>query len=145
LRKAVNTACRCQCVSSLFLLLFALSQICYEADRARDIELSRKYGIDAVMKQYNLDAIMFPGTSGTGVVDLAGYPSLVVPFGMIPNTPQPTANNPAAPPFPAGFNPKPAPYGVSFAGLACSEGKLIQIGYAFEQATKRRVPPQLTP
>jgi amidase len=117
----------------------------YEADRARDLDLSRKHGIDAVMKDNNLDAIMFPGTSGTAVVDRAGYPSLVVPFGMIPNTPQPSANNPAAPPFPAGFNPKPAPYGVSFAGLACSEPKLIQIGYAFEQVTKRRVPPQSTP
>jgi amidase len=117
----------------------------YLADRARDLDLSKAHGIDAVMKQYNLDAIMFPGTSGTAIVDRAGYPALVVPFGMIPNVPQANQNNPAAPPFPPGFNPKPAPYGVSFAGLACSEPKLIQIGYAFEQATKRRVPPASTP
>lgn len=117
----------------------------YLADRSRDLDFSRKHGIDAVMKQYKLDAILFPGSSGTAIVDRAGYPSLIVPFGMIPNTPQPTPNNPAAPPFPEGFNPKPAPFGVSFAGLACSEPKLIQIGYGFEQATKRRVPPESTP
>jgi amidase len=118
----------------------------YLADRARDIDLSRKHGIDAVMQEYNLDAIMFPGTSGTAIVDRAGYTSIVVPFGMIPNTGQQNPNNPEkAPPFPAGFTPNPQPYGVSFAGMACSEPKLIQIGYAFEQATKRRVPPRSTP
>jgi amidase len=117
----------------------------YEADRARDLDLSRKHGIDAVMKDNNLDAIMFPGSSGTAITDRAGYTGLTVPFGMIPNEPQPNPNNPVATPFPPGFNPKPAPYGVSFAGMACSEPKLIQIGYAFEQATKRRVPPSSTP
>ena len=37
--------------------------------------------------------------------------------------------------------PKPAPFGVSFTGMACSEPRLIELAYAFEQATKRRVPP----
>ncbi len=45
--------------------------------------------------------------------------------------------------FPEGFNPKPSPYGVSFTGMACSEPRLIELAYAFEQATKRRVPPKL--
>jgi amidase len=31
--------------------------------------------------------------------------------------------------------------GVSFTGMACSEAKLIEMAYAFERATKRRVPP----
>jgi amidase len=57
---------------------------------------------------------------------------------MVPNTP--FAGGPA---FPASFDPKPAPYGVSFTGTACSEPKLIELAYAFEQATKKRVlPPQ---
>jgi Asp-tRNA(Asn)/Glu-tRNA(Gln) amidotransferase A subunit family amidase len=30
---------------------------------------------------------------------------------------------------------------VSFAGTACTEPRLIELAYAFEQATKRRVPP----
>ena len=47
----------------------------------------------------------------------------------------------AAPPFPAGFDAKPAPLGISFTGTACSEPRLIELAYAFEQATKRRVPP----
>ena len=45
--------------------------------------------------------------------------------------------------FPEGFNPKPSPVGVSFTGMACGEPKLIEIAYAFEQATKKRVPPKL--
>ena len=60
---------------------------------------------------------------------------MIVPFARIPNAPTPA--------FPAGFNAKPAPYGVSFTGTACSEPRLIEIAYAFEQATKRRVPPDL--
>jgi len=52
---------------------------------------------------------------------------------MAPNTP--------TPPFPAGFDAKPGPFGVAFTGGLCSEPRLIEIAYAFEQATKRRVPP----
>jgi amidase len=111
----------------------------YEADRARDIDLSRTHGFDAVMKANNLDALMFPAAGGTAVTDRAGYPGLTVPFGTVPNDPQ------TGPPLPKGFDAKPARYGVSFAGMACSEPKLIEIGYAFEQATKRRVPPASTP
>ena len=48
-------------------------------------------------------------------------------------------------PFPEGFNAKPAPYGVSFTGTACSESRLVVFGYAFEQATKRRVAPPSVP
>ncbi len=33
----------------------------------------------------------------------------------------------------------------AFTGMACSEGRLIGLAYAFEQATKRRVPPPSTP
>jgi amidase len=58
-----------------------------------------------------------------------------VPFAMVPNAP--------TPPFPNGFDAKPAPFGVSFTGTACSEAVLIRLAYAFEQATKRRVPPPL--
>jgi len=60
-----------------------------------------------------------------------------VPFGMVPNAPQQA--------YPAGFNAKPAPFGVGFVGAQCSEPKLIAIAYAFEQATKKRVPPSSVP
>jgi amidase len=56
---------------------------------------------------------------------------------MIPN-----AQNP---PFPASFDARPQPYGVAFTGMACSEPRLLELGYAFEQATKRRTPPPSTP
>ena len=47
--------------------------------------------------------------------------------------------------FPENFNAKPTPFGVSFTGMACSEPTLLRLAYAFEQATKRRVPPPAIP
>jgi len=105
----------------------------YEADRAMDIELAANHGIDEVMKANRLDALVFPGSSGSGIAARPGYPSIIVPFALVPN----------AGPFPDGFDPKPGPFGVSFTGMACSEPRLIELGYAFEQATKRRIPPPL--
>jgi amidase len=109
----------------------------YEADRAKDIALAGTRGIDATMNENNLDALLFPGASGYTIAAIPGYPTVIVPFGRISNAP--------AVPFPEGFDAKPAPFGVSFAGAACSEPRLIELGYAFEQATKRRVPPASTP
>ena len=106
----------------------------WEADRKKDIYLGGERGIDAAMKAHTLDALLFPGSGGAGIAARPGYPTVIVPFGTVPNAP---ANNP----FPQGFNAKPAPYGVSFTGGACSEPRLIELAYSFEQATKRRVPP----
>lgn len=52
---------------------------------------------------------------------------------------------PARPPFPPGFDAKPAAFGVAFTGIACSEPRLVELAYAFEQATLRRVPPASAP
>jgi amidase len=109
----------------------------YEADRAKDIRLAGVHGIDEVMKAERLDAILFPGAGGAAIAAKPGYPTVIVPFAMVPNAPTPA--------FPAGFDAKPGPYGVSFAGGACSEPKLIELAYAFEQAAKKRVPPPLFP
>ena len=158
----------------------------YEEDRARDIRVYGTNGIDAAMKANNLDALVFPGASSAGIASKPGYPTVLVPFGMIPNTPgnfggrgggrgdaapgtppaagrgeapplgrggtaptetapagAPTATPPPQPPqpLPPGFDPKPQPYGVGFTGPACSEPKLLQLAYGFEQATKKRTPP----
>lgn len=154
----------------------------YEEDRARDIRVGGTDGIDAAIKANNLDALMFPGPGSAGIAAKPGYPTVLVPFGMIPNTPggfggggrggagrggradaagaaatgtttpgaQPAgaagaaggAGQPQAPePLPAGFEPKPQPFGVGFTAGACSEPKLLQLAYGFEQATKKRVPP----
>ncbi len=102
----------------------------YEADRAKDLRLSAAEGIDAALRTHNLDALLFPGAGGAALAAKPGYPTVIVPFARIPNAP--------TPPFP---NAKPAPFGVSFTGTACSEPRLIELAYAFEQATKKRVPP----
>ena len=112
----------------------------YRADREKDLRLSATNGIDAVMKKYQLDALLFPGPSSAAIAAKPGYPTVIVPFGLVPNSPAPPAQ-----PFPEGFAPKPAPFGVGFTGMACSEPRLIELAYAFEQATKRRVPPSSAP
>jgi len=109
----------------------------YQADRAKDLALSATHGIDAAMQTHRLDALLFPGPSGALLAARPGYPTVIVPFGMVPNAP--------TPPFPDGFDARPAPYGVSFTGMACSEPTLLRLAYAFEQATKRRVRPPLFP
>jgi amidase len=108
-----------------------------DADHEKDWRLSRERGIDGALKANNLDALLTPGGAGAGLAARSGYPIIVVPFGMIPNAPNPA--------FPAGFQARPAPFGVGFTGAACSEPRLIELAYAFEQATKRRVPPPSTP
>jgi len=109
----------------------------YESDRRKDLLLTARHGIDEVMKAQRLDALVFPAQNGNGIAARAGYPSVIVPYGTVPNN--------ALPPFPAGFDPKPAPFGVTFTGMPCSEPRLVALAYAFEQATKRRVPPTLFP
>ncbi len=110
----------------------------YEADRARDLRLAATHGLEEAIQSNKLDALIFPGANLNGIAAKAGYPVVVVPFGMVPNAP----NNA---PFPPGFNAKPGPFGVSFAGLACTEPRLLTIAFGFEQATKRRVPPPGAP
>jgi amidase len=118
----------------------------YQADRAKDIRLGGTEGIDAAMKTQSLDALLFPGASGAAIAAKPGYPTVLVPFGFVPNVPFGGGGG-AAPqnPFPPGFDPKPAPFGVAFTGMACSEPKLLELAFAFEQASKRRVPPSSAP
>jgi amidase len=119
----------------------------YQQDREKDLELTRG-GLDAVYNGADgfpgtpddFDAILFPRNNGAGAPAKAGYPSITVPGGFAPNAPQPPAL-----PFPDGFNARPAPFGVTFSGPAFSEPRLIGLAYAFEQATKHRVPPESTP
>ena len=105
----------------------------YIADRERDVRLSATDGIDAVLTRERLDALLFAPAGGVLSAATAGYPTVIVPFGFLPNAP--------APPFPDGFAAKPSPFGMRFTGTACSEPRLIALAYAFEQATKRRVSP----
>jgi amidase len=106
----------------------------WEADRKKDIHLGGTHGIKEAIETHKLDALLFPGASGAGIAAKPGYPTVIVPFATVPNAPTNA-------PFPDGFNAKPGPYGVSFTGVGCSEPRLIELAYAFEQATKKRVPP----
>src|SRR4029079_9326878 len=60
----------------------------YEEDRARDIRVYGTNGIDAAMKAHTLDALLFPGPGSAGIASKPGYPTVLVPFGMIPNPAQ---------------------------------------------------------
>ena len=105
----------------------------YLGDRAADVRLTGAEGIAAALKRDRLDALVFVGSTGAAVAAKPGYPTVIVPFARVPNL--------VSPPFPSGFDAKPSPLGISFTGGACSEPRLIEIAYSFEQATRGRVPP----
>lgn len=79
-------------------------------------------GIDYALKEFQLDAILFPGEEGSHISAKAGYPSIAVP---------------------AGYTSEGEPVGITFAGTAFSEPTLIEAAYAFEQLTKFRKAPVL--
>lgn len=93
----------------------------YISSRSDDLEWSRNRGIDAVLQEHQLDALMFPHDEGHWIAARAGYPLIAVP---------------------AGFTSK-GPMGITLSGTAFSEPTLIRIAYGFEQATKYRRPPRL--
>ena len=107
----------------------------YEADRAKDIALSGPEGIDAALRASQARRAALPGQHRRCDCRQAGLPDDHRALRHVPNAP--------TPPLPAAFDARPAPFGVSFTGTACSEPRLIELAYAFEQATKRRVPPSL--
>lgn len=87
----------------------------------QDLRLSREEGIDHALNEYRLDAIFFGGDRGSVIAARAGYPTVIVPAGFVPNG---------------------EPFGVSFTGTAFSESVLLKIAYVFEQATHLRKPPK---
>jgi amidase len=109
----------------------------YQADRSKDLLLAGTQGIDTALAAGPYDALLFAGARSADIAARPGYPSVTVPYTFIPNSPNP--------PFPAGFDAKPQPLGMTFTGSACSEPTLIRLAYGFEQATHRRVPPFSAP
>ncbi len=106
---------------------------------AKNRQLARTEGIDAVMDKHKLDALVAPtggpawltdlitgdhfGGGSSNAAAVAGYPNINVTAGNI-------------------FG---LPVGISFFGRAWSEPTLIKIAYAFEQATKARQTPRFLP
>ncbi|HSS44407.1 MAG TPA: amidase, partial [Thermoanaerobaculia bacterium] len=113
-----------------------LTEKAYREALAKDLRMSRKEGIDRVMEKYKLDAFVAPTSGPASLIDLvngdygaggsstvpavAGYPHMTVPAGHYLGL----------------------PVGISFFGRAWSEPRLIQIAYAYEQATRHRRPPK---
>ena len=120
-----------------------LSEIEYKSARQMDLRSSRTLGIDAYMSEHKLDAILFPANTGASIAAKAGYPSVLVPAGMV------TGPAPVPPGTVTAASEKETPeypYGVTFTGRAWSEPVLLRLAYAFEQATKaRRMPPGVPP
>ncbi|CAF2067805.1 unnamed protein product [Brassica napus] len=83
-------------------------------------DLSRN-GLEKLMKEKELDAIVSLGSKMSNVLAIGGYPGINVP---------------------AGYDSEGVPFGITFGGLRFSEPKLIEIAYGFEQATLIRKPPK---
>ena len=75
----------------------------------------------------DFDAVIYSGSGSAGTWARAGYPSIVVPLGL------------------AESNGAMIPSGISFAGRAFGEAKLISLGYAFEQINGPRMLPASAP
>ena len=108
----------------------------YQKALARMLKATRENGIDKVMNENRLDAILAPTGSPAWKTDLvlgdhfiggssslaavAGYPAITVPMGFIGNL----------------------PVGVTFFGRAWSEPVLLEIAYSYEQGTRHRKAPK---
>ncbi|MBR0773383.1 amidase [Bradyrhizobium diazoefficiens] len=104
-----------------------LSEREYKSARAMDLLSAKTRGMDAYMNQHRLDAVLFPGSTGCVIAAKAGYPSVMVPAGLV-----------------SGVDDKDTPdypLGITFAGRAWSEHKLLRLAYAYEQASNMRRPP----
>jgi amidase len=107
----------------------------YKDALAKMLKATREDGIDKVMNENNLDAIIAPTGSPAWKTDLilgdhfvggssslaavSGYPAITVPMGFVDNL----------------------PVGVTFFGRAWSEPLLLEIAYSYEKGTQHRKAP----
>lgn len=112
----------------------------YARTRARSKQIAGPEGIDRLLEQYGIEALIAPTSNRAGALELrtsargpeasvgtlaaiAGYPHLTVPMDVIDDL----------------------PVGLSFIGTAWSDAKLLALGYAYEQLTHARQAPRFKP
>lgn len=111
----------------------------YKEALAMMLKATREEGIDKLLKENKLDALMAPTGSPAWKTDLingdhfiggssslaaiSGYPAITVPMGFVDEL----------------------PVGVSFFSKAWSEPQLIEIAFGYEQSTKHRKAPKFIP
>jgi len=117
-----------------------LADPAYKAARAKSLRLAGREGIDAMLKKHKVALLVrptygqawlidpvygdnFKGPSASDLPAITGYPHLTVPMGLADGL----------------------PVGLSFIGPAWSDRQVLAAGYAFEQASRMRVPPRYLP
>ncbi|KAE9396784.1 amidase signature enzyme [Gymnopus androsaceus JB14] len=103
---------------------------------AKNMELGATRGIDKVLKDFELDALVLPAPRTSTLAALAGYPIVTVPLGFLPDDEPITYDHGNAN---VAFPAPGMPFGISFMGSAFDEYALIGMAYAFEQKTKVRL------
>ncbi|MET7358792.1 amidase [Streptomyces sp. NPDC005562] len=111
----------------------------YKEALAINHRLSRSEGIDAVLRRFDLDALVMPTTGPPAKIDLIRGDA----YGGGASTPAALAGYPAVS-VPAGFA-LGLPVGLTFMGPAWSEPVLLRLAYAYEQASRVRRPPTYRP
>ena len=118
-----------------------LSQKKYKNALARNLRLTRRDGIDAVMGKHKLDALVVPSGGPAWMIDLANGDA--INWDMESTSPAAVAGYPHVT-VPAGFV-FGLPVGISFFAKAWQEADLIKYAFAFEQATQYRRQPRYLP
>lgn len=112
----------------------------YKEALAKSKRMAGPEGIDRLLREHKVDLLVSPttgvawktdivngdqysGPSASALPAIAGYPHLTVPMGMIEGL----------------------PLGISFVGTAWDDERVLQAGYAYEQASKARMEPTFKP
>jgi amidase len=114
-----------------------LSDPDYKKARETSLRLAGKDGIDKLLKDNDVVALVGPtmppawlidavngdqiaGGGGGGLAAVAGYPHLTVPMGNV----------------------RGLPVGLSFIGPKWSDAMILSLGFAYEQASQKRIDPK---
>jgi amidase len=109
----------------------------YKNARATSFRMAGPEGIDKLLKDHKVEALIGPTVAAAWLIDavhgdsypgggagslaaVAGYPHLTVPMGHV----------------------KGMPVGLSFMGAKWSDALILSLGYAYEQATQKRLEPR---